>query len=117
MNKKTLSERDICTKFITPSLLADGWNLNTHIRYFKTKAIQFEEFAQIIDWWHNRKENEVAWKVNVKDLKRGFDLDVKNPKTSVEEREMSVADCLVELRNSNSRVGEALAAIEKEYTR
>jgi hypothetical protein len=33
----------------------------------------------MIDWWHNRKECEVAWKVNVKDLKRGFDLDVKNP--------------------------------------
>ena len=117
MNKKSLSERDICTKFITPSLLAAGWDLNTQIRYTKTRAIQFEEFAQMIDWCYNRKECEVAWKVNVKDLKRGFDLDVKNPKTSVEEREMSVADCLVELRNSNSRVGEALAAIEKEYTR
>ena len=32
MNKKTLSERDICTKFITPSLVAAGWNLDTQIR-------------------------------------------------------------------------------------
>lgn len=32
MNKKDLSERDICTKFITPSLVAAGWDLDTQIR-------------------------------------------------------------------------------------
>jgi type I restriction enzyme R subunit len=32
MNKKDLSERDICTKFITPSLTAAGWDLHTQIR-------------------------------------------------------------------------------------
>lgn len=32
MNKKTLSERDICTKFITPSLVAAGWNLDAQVR-------------------------------------------------------------------------------------
>jgi type I restriction enzyme, R subunit len=32
MDKKTLSERDICTKFITPSLLAAGWDIDTQIR-------------------------------------------------------------------------------------
>jgi hypothetical protein len=47
--------------------------------YSKTKAIQFEEFAPMIAWWTKREENEVAWKVKVGDLKRGFDLDVKNP--------------------------------------
>jgi type I restriction enzyme R subunit len=32
MNKKTLSERDICTKFITPALIAAGWDLKKQIR-------------------------------------------------------------------------------------
>ena len=32
MNKQSLSERDICTKFITPSLVAAGWNIDTQIR-------------------------------------------------------------------------------------
>jgi type I restriction enzyme, R subunit len=32
MNKKALSERDICTKFITPSLVAAGWDLDSQIR-------------------------------------------------------------------------------------
>ena len=83
--------------------------------YSKTKAIQFEEFAPLIEWWDKREENEVAWKVKVGDLKKGFDLDVKNPISTVEEREMSVNDCLKEFRKSLERVGKALAAVEKEY--
>ncbi len=32
MDKKKLSERDICTKFITPSLVQAGWDIATQIR-------------------------------------------------------------------------------------
>lgn len=32
MNKKDLSERDICTKFITPAIQRSGWDLLTQIR-------------------------------------------------------------------------------------
>ena len=32
MNKKTLSERDICTKFITPNLIAAGWDIHNQVR-------------------------------------------------------------------------------------
>jgi len=32
MHKKTLSERDICTKYITPSLTSAGWDLHRQIR-------------------------------------------------------------------------------------
>ena len=32
MSKQSLSERDICTKFITPSLAASGWDINSQIR-------------------------------------------------------------------------------------
>ena len=32
MNKKQLSERDICTKFITPSLEAAGWDIISQVR-------------------------------------------------------------------------------------
>ena len=32
MNKKELSERDICTKFITPALRQAGWNEMTQLR-------------------------------------------------------------------------------------
>lgn len=32
MYKKDLSERDICTKFITPAILKAGWNKDSQIR-------------------------------------------------------------------------------------
>ncbi|MET3120860.1 type I site-specific restriction endonuclease [Oxalobacteraceae bacterium GrIS 2.11] len=32
MNKKDLSERDICSKFITPAVTDAGWDLQTQIR-------------------------------------------------------------------------------------
>jgi type I restriction enzyme, R subunit len=32
MNKKQLSERDICTKYITPALERSGWDISTQIR-------------------------------------------------------------------------------------
>ena len=32
MNKKDLSERDICTKFITPALVRAGWDLHGQVR-------------------------------------------------------------------------------------
>lgn len=83
--------------------------------YSKTKAIQFDEFAPLIEWWDKREESEVAWKVKVSDLKRGLDLDVKNPTSAIEERELSVKDCLTEFRKSLERVGKALAAVEREY--
>lgn len=68
--------------------------------YSKTKAIQFDEFAPLIEWWDNREENETAWKVNVKDLKRGFDLDVRNPNREEDEECLSTAEVLERLRRS-----------------
>lgn len=32
MDKKSLSERDICTKFITPAILQAGWDIEKQVR-------------------------------------------------------------------------------------
>jgi len=32
VNKKDLTERDICTKFITPAVVASGWDFLLQIR-------------------------------------------------------------------------------------
>jgi len=32
MNKKQLSERDICTKYITPAIVGAGWDIQTQVR-------------------------------------------------------------------------------------
>lgn len=83
--------------------------------YSKTKAIQFDEFVPLVEWWHKREENEVAWKVKVEDLKKGFDLDVKNPYRKDQGAELSVTECLIKFRKSMDRIQKALVAVEKEY--
>jgi type I restriction enzyme M protein len=54
--------------------------------YSKTRPIRVEEFVPIQEWWNNRAESEVSWKVSINTIKeRGFDLDIKNPNKVVEE--------------------------------
>lgn len=49
-------------------------------QYTKTKPLKFEEFKPVIEWWHNRVENEYAWKVPVGEvIKNNYNLDIKNP--------------------------------------
>lgn len=54
--------------------------------YSMTKPIRLEHFKSCIDWWDNREEMEVAWKVDIKDvISRSYNLDIKNPNTQEEE--------------------------------
>ena len=80
--------------------------------YSKTKAIQFDEFAPLIEWWDKREESDVAWKVNVGDLKRGFDLDSKNPNKEFVETEHTSAELLAGLKKSFLRAASIVEQIE-----
>lgn len=82
--------------------------------YSKTKAIQFDEFAPLIEWWKNREESETAWRVDIKDLKRGFDLDVKNPHREEEEKVLSSSEVLSRLNLSIEATKKLLVEIQKE---
>jgi type I restriction enzyme M protein len=54
--------------------------------YNKTKPISIEEFDTIKNWWMDRKESEVSWRVSIETIvERGYDLDIKNPNKLVEE--------------------------------
>ena len=67
--------------------------------YSKTKPIHFNEFRPIINWWNNRKVNDQAWKVNIKDLK-DWDLDIKNPTVKEEEKMKSSKELIENLKGS-----------------
>ena len=47
MNKKALSERDICAKFITPALVKAGWDLQTKI----CEGVVFTKGPVIVRGW------------------------------------------------------------------
>lgn len=81
--------------------------------YSKTKAIQFDEFDPMIKWWDQREENEVAWKVNVEDLKEGFDLDAKNPHQIDDEVQMTSAEIISALESSFKTSETLLSSLKK----
>ena len=81
--------------------------------YSKTKPVQFNEFQPIIDWWHNREENDLAWKINVKDLK-DFDLDIKNPVQKDVEELKSVEAILKSMQKSFEKSLKLLNEFENE---
>jgi type I restriction enzyme M protein len=59
-------------------------------QYTKTKPMQYEEFADCLAWWKDRKEDERAWRVPVSGVLKydeegnlvSVNLDVRNPSAS-----------------------------------
>lgn len=75
--------------------------------YSKTKPIRFEEFEPLMAWWNDRTESDVAWRVDVKDLKN-WDLDIKNPTKVEEVIEYSSVELIDKLEQSFIRCSELL---------
>lgn len=69
--------------------------------YSKTKPIKESEFDPIKEWWNDRKESEICWKVSIDTLKdRNFDLDVKNPHKKEEVSEFTSPELLAKFSKS-----------------
>ena len=84
--------------------------------YNKTKPIRLEEFDPIKEWWDNRTESEVAWKVSIGEIKkRNYNLDIKNPNI-VEVDELNPEEVLVDYRAKQAEVKNILDKIKAELT-
>lgn len=72
--------------------------------YSKTKTIQAKEFEPIKEWWDNRAESEVCWKVDIQTIiDRNYDLDIKNPIKQEESHDYSSAELMAMLESSFSK--------------
>ncbi|GAB3518453.1 class I SAM-dependent DNA methyltransferase [Emticicia fontis] len=82
--------------------------------YSKTKSIRVEEFDPIKQWWNNRTESEVAWKVSMDTIvERGYDLDIKNPNKVVDEVVYDRKGIIEKLQHSFNKSLEILAELDK----
>lgn len=82
--------------------------------YNKTKPIQAKEFNPIKKWWNDRKESEVAWKVDIQTIiDRNYDLDIKNPTKQEEVHEYNSTE-LMELLHTSFEKSNALLNQLKE---
>ena len=76
--------------------------------YSKTKPIRLEEFDPIKEWWNNRVESELAWKVSIDTIiERNFDLDIKNPHKEEQEKQYSSSE-LIEMLSKSFNKSESL---------
>jgi len=83
--------------------------------YSKTKPIKVEEFDPIKEWWNDRKESNLSWKVSIKTIKeRNWDLDIKNPHKKEEEATHSTSKLLDLLHDSFSKSNELLNKLKEE---
>ena len=85
--------------------------------YSKTKQIQLEEFEPLIAWWQKREESEVAWRVNIDQIRtNGYNLDIKNPHQPEGEKDYSSVELLDMLASSFKKSNDLLAELFKELT-
>ncbi len=81
--------------------------------YSKTKPIRIEEFNPIKDWWNNRTESEVSWKVPMKTIiDRNYDLDIKNPNKVVEEVVYDRKMIINRIEHNQSKISEILEELK-----
>ncbi|MBN2765553.1 MAG: N-6 DNA methylase [Paludibacteraceae bacterium] len=77
--------------------------------YNKTKPIQAKEFEPIKQWWNNRQESDICWKVSIDIIKeRGYDLDIKNPTKQEETHEYTSVDLMEMLSKSFQKSNDLL---------
>jgi type I restriction enzyme M protein len=83
--------------------------------YSKTKPIDIKEFDPIKEWWNNRQESDVCWKVSVKDIEtKGWDLDIKNPNKPEAEIEHTSRELIDMLESSFEESRKILESIKND---
>lgn len=93
--------------------------------YTKTQPLQFEEFAPCIAWWHNRVENDRAWKVSVADVVKydengnllSANLDIKNPNIKQDFEHLPPDQLADDLLRKQQRIAEIIAEIKEIVAR
>ena len=90
MSKKDLSEQDIRTKYITPAIIASGWDLHTQIR----EEVTF-----------------TAGRIKTND----YNLDIKNPNT-IEDDPGNLEKLLVEYKTLIVSVAGAREILKRKLT-
>lgn len=82
--------------------------------YSKTKPIRLEELTPIKEWWNNRQESEICWKVSIDTIiERNYDLDIKNPNKVEETHEYTSNELITMLQNSLGRSNELLCGLKE----
>jgi type I restriction enzyme M protein len=84
--------------------------------YTKTQPVEFEHFAPLLEWWTERRETDVAWRVSREQVvASGYNLDWKNPTRTSGLDARSPEELLAALRETEYRIAELLDDVEEIF--
>lgn len=82
--------------------------------YTKTQPLQFEEFADCLIWWKERKENQHAWCVTAEELlDGGCNLDRKNPLTKEDTTHLPPEQIALNIVDKEKRILEIMVELQE----
>ena len=89
--------------------------------YTKTRPMQFEEFAPLIEWWGQRQENEHAWRVPVEAVLKydasgnllSVNLDIKNPNRADDLEHLPPAELAESIERKEQQIAALMAEIKR----
>jgi type I restriction enzyme M protein len=83
-------------------------------QYTKTQPLQYEEFADCLAWWNDRRETERAWKVPAADLlANGCNLDRKNPNAKTDFAHQPPEQLAEDILQKELRIAELMREIKE----
>lgn len=81
-------------------------------KYTKTKPVRIDDFAGLTEWWENRSESELAWKVSIDTIKaNNYNLDAKNPHRGEEEEQLTTGQIIDRIEVSMNKSVQLLEEI------
>ena len=82
-------------------------------QYTKTAPIRYEDFADCLAWWPNRRETERAWKVPATEiLTNNCNLDRKNPNAAADLEHLPPEQLIDSILEKERRIVELLGEIK-----
>jgi type I restriction enzyme M protein len=95
-------------------------------KYTKTHPLRFEEFADCMEWWRNRVENDRAWKVFATDVLKvdernglvvSANLDLRNPISEIQSNTLSPNELADAVLIKEKRIVEIMTEIKRSLDR
>ena len=81
-------------------------------KYTKSNPIEYGDFAHILKWIKNKKENQNAWKVKVSEI-TDFNLDIKNPNNKEETTDLAPHELIESILKDEEKTLELLRDVKE----
>lgn len=96
--------------YVSERLKVEGKKTKPH--YSKSKPIEDQDFADVLEWIKDKTKNQNAWKVSVDEIEE-YNLDIKNPNDKVESINLSPHKLIKQIIEDEKKTLDLLDAVKK----